>query len=124
MHSDIGDIPAFCEDEIPQTRGNTDDLLHCTVCKAHARGEVEYPQVFKDSLLWERQKSAVVHEVAVSEPQLSQSAAFGQESRDRFVPDVSALVEVDFKNVRAVLRKGNNSLVCKLAAVVEFDLQR
>jgi len=48
--------------------------------------------------------------------------ALSEESRDGFVTDLSALVEVDLEDVGAVLGKGQDGAIAELIAVVELEL--
>lgn len=122
VDSGIGDISAFCQDEIAQTRGNIDDLLHGTIGQAHARGEIEDPQVLKDPFGWQGKECGIINKLAVSETKFAQRLALSQEFRDGLVGDESALVEVNFQDIRAVPSKGEDGIVSELHAVVQFDL--
>ena len=57
------------------------------------------------------EEGAVVDEIAVGEAQLAERLSLGKKRSDRLVPDLSALVQVNFEDIRAVFGKGENGLV-------------
>ena len=45
-----------------------------------------------------------------------------EESSHWIISDLTALVEVNFEDIRAVLGKGNNGFIFELLAVIKFEL--
>lgn len=80
--------------------------------------------MFIDSVLRQAQKSAIVNQLTVCKPQLSQTVPFRQQGGNRGVSDLQALMEVDLKDIGALLREGENSIITELNALVEFKLQK
>jgi hypothetical protein len=68
-------------------------------------------------------EGSVRDQFAVGKPKFSESLAMGQESMHWFVTNKFALVEVDFKDVRAVIRKCQDGRIFELSAFIKFKLE-
>ena len=68
-------------------------------------------------------ESSVGDQFAVGKSKFSESLAMGQESMHWFVTDKFALVEVDFEDVRAVIRKCQDGRIFELFTFIKFKLE-
>lgn len=68
-------------------------------------------------------EGSVRDQFAVGKSKFSESLAMGQESMHWFVADKFALVEVDFEDVRAVIRKCQDGRIFELFTFIQFKLE-
>lgn len=68
-------------------------------------------------------EGSVGDQFAVGKSKFSESLAMGQESMHWFVADKFALVEVDFEDIRAVIRKCQNGRILELFTIIKFKLE-
>lgn len=118
----VGDLTAFGKDKVTQTWGSCDDLLDADIVELPAVGQVEYAQALVRRVLWEIEEGMVRDTRAVRQAEFSEMAALPDQGRDRSVFQVSTVLQVNFKNVAAVVGKSHDGVVRDLTAVVEFEL--
>lgn len=68
----------------------------------------------------EGQEGAVVYELAVGEPQLTERAPLDKKSSYWVVLNKPALMKIDLEDVGAMLGKSKDRLIGQLVAVVQF----
>jgi hypothetical protein len=124
VDSIIGKISALGKHQIPQSGGNINDLLNGTVRQMSTTCEIQYTQVLIRPIWGEVKESIVRDQITVGQSKFTQALAIANESSDGFITDVPALMEIDFKNIRAVLGEGKNGTIIELVAFIEFELGR
>ena len=62
-------------------------------------------------------------QLAIRESQFTQALPVSEKSSNWIIANLSALVKVNFKDIGAILSKGNYGVVFKLLAIIEFELR-
>lgn len=68
-------------------------------------------------------EGTVRHQLAVGKPKFTQALALANEGSDRLITNIMALMEIDFKDIWAVLGKGKDGTIFELLTIVEFKLE-
>jgi hypothetical protein len=71
----------------------------------------------------EVEECAVGYQLAVRQSQFTKTLPVSQEGSNRVITNLSTLVKIDFKDIRAILSKGKYRIVLELFAIVEFKLE-